>query len=166
MSRAATKPTQVRRQAGLALLEAEELLDRVARERSTLDDAPADSALEALKETFDRIEVIARRLRDALGDAGGVSVEQTAHRLDVTAPTVRKWIREGFLEAIQGRKPVEVDARSVVLVERVLDHVREAYPTRQWTRALAALLHDRDLLAQDWALEGIEQAKRDEFVDL
>ncbi len=166
MSRAAAKPTQVRRQAGLALLEAEELLDRVARERSTLDDAPTDSALDALKETFDRIEIIARRLRDALGDAGGVSVEQAAHRLDVTAPTVRKWIREGFLEAIQGRKPVEVDASSVVRVERVLDDVRQAYPTRQWTRALAALLHDRDLLAQDWAREGIEQAKRDEFIDL
>lgn len=166
MSPPAAKPTRVRRQAGLALLEAEELLDRVARERSTLDDAPADSALDALRQTFDRIEEIARRLRDALGDAGGVSVEQTAHRLDVTAPTVRKWIREGFLDSVQGRKPVEVDARSVVRVERVLEDVREAYPTRQWTRALAAVLHDRDLLAQDWAREGAEQAKRNEFVDL
>ena len=147
------------------MLEAEELLDRVARERAALD-APMESALDALKETFDRIEEIARRLRDALGDTGGVSVEQTAQRLNVTAPTVRKWIREGFLQAVPGRKPVEVDARSVVRVERVLDDVREAYPTRQWSRALAALLHDRDLLAHNWAREGIEQAKRDEFVDL
>lgn len=165
MSRPTTKPIQVRRQAGLALLEAEELLDRVARERAALD-APRDSALDALKETFDRIEEIARRLRDALGNTGGVSVEQTAQRLGVTAPTVRKWIREDFLQAVPGRKPVEVDPRSVVRVERVLDAVRAAYPTRQWSRALAALLHDRDLLAQDWAREGIAQAKRDEFVDL
>jgi hypothetical protein len=165
MSRPTTKPIQVRRQAGLALLEAEELLDRVARERAALD-APTDSALDALKETFDRIEEIARRLRDALGNTGGVSVEQTAQRLDVTAPTVRKWIREGFVDAVPGRKPVEVDARSVVRVERALDEVREAYPTRQWGRALAALLHDRDLLAQDWAREGIEQAERGKFVDL
>ena len=150
----------------MALLEAEELLDQVARERSTLSDAPTGDALNALNETFDRIETIARRLRDALSDVGGVSVEQAASRLNVTAPTIRKWIREDFLEPIPDRKPVEIDARSVVRVERILDKVRETYPAREWTRALGAFLHDRDLLAQDWAREGIEQAKRGEFVDL
>lgn len=166
MPRSIAKPAQARRQAGLALLEAEELLDQVARERSTLDETSAESALDALRETMDRIETIAHRLRDALGDAGGVSVEQAARRLDVTTPTVRKWIREGFLEAIPERKPIEVTPRSVVQVERVLDKVRKAYPTREWTRALGAFLHDRDLLAQDWARKGVEQAKRGEFVDL
>jgi DNA-binding transcriptional MerR regulator len=166
MSRSAPPPGRARRQTGLALLEIEELLDQVARKRSTLEETPAESALDALRETIDRVEIIAQRMREALGDAGGVSVEQAAERLNVTSPTVRKWIREGFLETVPERKPVEVTASGVIQIERVLAEVREAYPSRDWTRALGAFLHDRDLLAQKWAREGIEQAKRGEFSDL
>jgi DNA-binding transcriptional MerR regulator len=166
MPRSVLPPARARRQTGLALLEIEELLDQVARKRSALDETPAESALDALRETIDRVESIAQRMLEALGDAGGVSVEQAAERLNVTAPTVRKWIRENLLETFPERKPVEVTARSVIQIERVLDEVRNVYPTRDWTRALGALLHDRDLLAQDWARTGIEQAKRGEFSDL
>ena len=166
MPRSVSPPARARRQTGLALLEIEELLDQVARKRSTLEETPAESALDALRETIDRVEAIAQRMREALGDVGGVSVEQAAERLDVTAPTVRKWIREGLLESVPERKPVEVTARSVIQIEGVLARVREVYPTRDWTRALGAFLHDRDLLAQDWAREGIEQAERGEFSDL
>jgi hypothetical protein len=44
---------------------------------------------------------------------------------------IRKWIGEGFLDVIPGPKPVEVDPRSVVRVERVLENVRESYPSRE-----------------------------------
>jgi hypothetical protein len=95
----------------------------------------------------------------------GISVEQSAHRLQVSPPTIRKWIGEGLLDAIPGRKPVEVDPRSVVAVERVLENVKKSYPSREWTRALAAFLHDRDLAQTLGIAEAIEENKRAEYVD-
>jgi hypothetical protein len=95
----------------------------------------------------------------------GISVEQSAHRLQVSPPTIRKWIGEGLLDAIPGRKPVEVDPRSVVTVEHVLENVKKSYPSREWTRALAAFLHDRDLAQTLGLAEAIEEAERGEYVD-
>lgn len=160
------RPTQMRRQAGLALLDAEEILDEVARERAALEDAAADRGRGEFDTALERIEVSARRLRETLKGTGGVSVEQAAQRLRVTDPTVRKWIGEGFLDAISDRKPLEVDPRSVVRVERVLENVRESYPSREWTRALAAFLHDRDLVRKLGVAEAIEEIERGEYVEL
>ncbi|NLT06675.1 MAG: hypothetical protein GXY03_10255 [Solirubrobacterales bacterium] len=101
-------------------------------------------------------------VRATLGDVG-ISVEQAARRLQASQPTIRKWIGEGFLDAIPGRRPVEVDPRSVVRVERVLENVREAYPSREWTRALAAFLHDRDLTRELGVAEAM--AERGGYVD-
>ena len=78
---------------------------------------------------------------------------------------MRKWLTEGLLKQIEGRKPVEVSQRSVINVERILQGVRDTFPTQQWTKALAAFLHDRDLLGQDWAREGIEQLRRGELIE-
>lgn len=58
-----------------------------------------------------------------------------------------------------------VEPFPVGLVERVLDTVRESYPPRLWSEALAAFLHDRDLLAQKWARKGVEQMRRGELVE-
>jgi hypothetical protein len=73
--------------------------------------------------------------------------------------------REGLLERIEDQKPVEVTQRSVIEVERVLDMVRESYPARRWSEALAAFLHDRDLLGQEWAREGVEQLRHGELIE-
>jgi hypothetical protein len=96
---------------------------------------------------------------------GGLTVSQAAEHLHVSEPTVHKWLTEGLLEQIEGRKPVEISQRSVIKVERILQGVRENYSARHWSEALAAFLHDRDLLSQDWAREGIEQLRRGEFVE-
>ncbi len=61
---------------------------------------------------------------------------------------------------------MEISQRSVIDVERILQGVRDAFPTWQWTKALAAYLHDRDLLSLPEARRGIEQFKRREFVEL
>jgi transposase len=105
-----------------------------------------------------------KRSRLVVGDEG-ISVEQSARRLQVSPPTIRKWIGEGLLDAIPGREPVEVDPRSVVTVERVLENVKKSYPSREWTRALAAFLHDRDLAQTLGVVEAIEEAERGEYVD-
>lgn len=81
-------------------------------------------------------------------------------RLEVSEPTIRKWLAEGLLERVEGHKPVEVVQRSVIEFEQVLDTVRESYPVRRWSEALAAFRHDRDLLGQEWAREGAEQHRR------
>ena len=52
---------------------------------------------------------------------------------------------------------MEIAQRSVIEVERVLGTVRESY--------LAAFLHDRDLLGQEWAREGVEQMRRGELIE-
>ncbi len=51
------------------------------------------------------------------------------------------------------------------MVERVLENVKKSYPSREWTRALAAFLHDRDLAQTLGLAEAIEEAERGEYVD-
>jgi hypothetical protein len=145
-------PAQLRRRAALARLEAEELADAVSELRT------ASLAKSELGSALERVE--------ALSDLpGGLSVAQAAERLEVSEPTIRKWLAEGLLERVEGHKPVEIAQRSVIEVERVLDTVRESYPARRWSEALAAFLHDRDLLEQGWAREGVEQVRQGELIE-
>ena len=46
---------------------------------------------------------------------------------------------------------MEIVQRSEIEVERVPDTVRESYPARRWSEALAVFPHGRDLLRQEWA---------------
>lgn len=155
-----TAPTQLRRRAALARLEAEELADAVSELRSA---SGSGARLESLVE---RLEALSARMQEALGQLpGGVTVSQAAERLQVSEPTIRKWLAEGLLDRVEGRKPVEISQRSVIDVERILETVRGAYPARRWSEALAAFLHDRDLLGQEWAGEGIEQLRRGELIE-
>jgi Sigma-70, region 4 len=154
-----TAPTQLRRRAALARLEAEELADAVSELRATsLSKSELERALE-------RVEALSARVQKALDLPGGLSVAQAAERLEVSEPTVRKWLAEGLLERVEDHKPVEVIQRSVIDLERVLDTVRESYPSRRWSEALAAFLHDRDLLGQEWARDGVEQLRRGELIE-
>jgi hypothetical protein len=153
-------PAQLRRRAALARLEAEELADAVSELRSA---SGSGAKLESLVE---RLEALSARMQAALGQLpGGVTVSQAAERLDLSEPTIRKWLDEGLLDRVEGRKPVEISQRSVIDVERILETVREAYPARRWSEALAAFLHDRDLLGQEWAAEGIEQLRHGELIE-
>jgi hypothetical protein len=152
-------PTQLRRRAALARLEAEELAELVAELRS------ATHSKAKLEYAVGQLEALSARMQQTLQWPGGLTVSQSAERLQVSEPTVRKWLTEGLLKQIEGRKPVEISQRSVIDLERILQGVRENYPARQWSQALAAFLHDRDLLGQDWAREGIEQLRRGELIE-
>jgi len=152
-------PTQLRRRAALARLEAEELADAVSELRT------ASLSKSELERVLERVEALSARVQKALDLPGGLSVAQAAERLEVSEPTVRKWLAEGLLERVEGHKPVEIAQRSVIEVERVLGTVRESYPARRWSEALAAFLHDRDLLGQEWAREGVEQLRRGELIE-
>lgn len=152
-------PTQLRRRAALARLEAEGLADAVFELRTASLSKPE------LERALERVEALSARVQKALDLPGGLSVAQAAERLEVSEPTIRKWLAEGLLQRVKGHKPVEIAQRSVIEVERVLDTVRESYPARRWSEALAAFLHDRDLLGQAWAREGIEQLRRGELVE-
>jgi len=151
-------PAQLRRRAALARLEAEELADAVSELRA------ASLSKSELERALERVEALSARVQKALDLPGGLSVAQAAERLKVSEPTIRKWLAEGLLERVEGHKPVEITQRSVIEVERVLDTVRESYPARRWSEALAAFLHDRDLLEQEWAREGVEQLRHGELV--
>lgn len=105
------------------------------------------------------METLSARVQKALDLPGGLTVAQAAERLEVSEPTIRKWLAEGLLERVEDHKPVEITQRSVIEVERVLGTIRESYPARCWSEALAACLHDRDLLEQGWAREGVEQLR-------
>jgi sigma-70-like protein len=154
-----TTPTQFRRRAALARLEAEELADAVSELRVT------SLSKSELERVLERVEVLSARVQKALDLPGGLSVSQAAERLEVSEPTVRKWLSEGLLERVEDHKPVEIAQRSVIEVERVLDTVRESYPARRWSEALAAFLHDRDLLGQEWVREGVEQLRHGELIE-
>jgi hypothetical protein len=152
-------PAQLRRRAALARLEAEELADAVSELRTASLSKPE------LERVLERVEALSARVQKALDLPGGLSVAQVAERLEVSEPTVRKWLAEGLLERVEGHKPVEIAQRSVIEVERVLDRVRESYPARRWSEALAAFLHDRDLLGQEWAREGVEQLRHGKLIE-
>jgi hypothetical protein len=152
-------PAQLRRRAALARLEAEELADAVSELRT------ASLSKSELERALERVEALSARVQKALDLPGGLSVAQAAERLEVSEPTIRKWLAEGLLERVEGHKPVEVTQRSVIEVERVLGTVREIYPARRWSEALAAFLHDRDLLGQEWVREGVEQLRRGELIE-
>jgi Rad3-related DNA helicase len=154
-----TAPTQLRRRAALARLEAEELADAVSKLRTASLSKPE------LERALKRVEALSARVQKALDLPGGLSVAQAAERLDVSEPTIRKWLTEGLLDRVEGHKPVEITQRSVIEVERVLGTVRESYPSRRWSEALAAFLHDRDLLGQDWVREGVEQLRQGELIE-
>lgn len=154
-----TAPAQLRRRAALARLEAEELADAVSELR-TISGSKSE-----LEHALERVEALSARVQKALDLPGGLSVAQAAERLEVSEPTVRKWLAEGLLERVEDHKPVEVTQRSVIEVERVLDTVRESYPARRWSEALAAFLHDRDLLGQEWVREGVEQKRHGELIE-
>ena len=152
-------PAQLRRRAALARLEAEELADAVSELHiASLSDSE-------LKRVLERVETLSARVQRALDMPAGLSVAQAAERLEVSGPTVRKWLAEGLLERTGKRKPAEISQRSVIDVERALATVRESYPARRWTEALAAFLHDRDLLGREWAQEGVEQLRRGDLVE-
>jgi hypothetical protein len=137
--------------AALAHLDAEELRLEVERERASIRAAasPAELSPDEFDGFLDRLSELTRRMLSTLDAPIGLSVEQAAERLDVTAPTIRKWPKDGLLTQTPGRKPAEIDPRSIIEVQRALSSVRASYPARQWTKALAAYLHDRDLQSQD-----------------
>lgn len=154
-----TAPTQLRRRAALARLEAEELAELVTELRSS------SRSKAKLERALAQLEALSARMQITLQWPGGLTVSQAAERLDVSEPTIRKWLREGLLNQIDGRKPVEISQPSVMKVERILQGVRDAFPTWQWTKALAAYLHDRDLLSQPSVVKGIEQLQRRELIE-
>ena len=154
-----TAPSQLRRRAALARLEAEELADAVSELRAASLSKPE------FERALERVEALSARVQKALDLPGGLSVAQAAERLEVSEPTVRKWLAEGLLERVEDHKPVEIAQRSVIDVERVLGTVRESYPSRRWSEVLAAFLHDRDLLGQEWVRQGVEQMRRGELIE-
>jgi predicted transcriptional regulator len=161
------KPRQLQRMAALAHLDAEELRIEVERERANIRAAAslAELSPEELDSFLDRLSELSRRMLRTLKAPIGLSVEQAAERLDVTAPTIRKWLKDGLLTQTPERKPAEIDPRSLIAVQRALSSVRTNYPARQWTKALAAYLHDRDLQSQDWVAEGMREFEHGEFVE-
>jgi Homeodomain-like domain len=161
------KPRQLQRIAALAHLDAEELRIEIENEQATINVA-SDSPALTLAEFSARLDSLARltdRLLQTLDVPIGITVEQAAERLDVTTPTVRKWLKEGLLRRVEGRKPVEVDPRSLIELQRVLATVRVSFPARQWSKALSAYLHDRDLQGQAWFVKGRDEFERGEFVE-
>ena len=90
-----TAPTQLRRRAALARLEAEELADAVSELRT------ASLSKSDLERALERVEALSARVQKALDLSGGLSVAQAAARLEVSEPTVRQRLAEGLLEAIR-----------------------------------------------------------------
>lgn len=94
-----------------------------------------------------------------LAPTGGLSVAEAATTFEVSAPTIRKWIREGMLEPIPSTSPQRVTFESVERLDEIVDRVRDSLPERDRTKALAAYLHDRDLLNMPWAKDGIAASR-------
>jgi len=154
---------QLERSAGLARLESEEVSVILGELRAGVERSRGALSARGVLDLISSLEERVAALRDALDVPVGLSVEQVAARLGVSQPTVRKWVRVGLLQAAPDRKPVEVSQASVLAIESILQRVGETLPERNRTRALAAYLHDRDLLGQEWATGGIAEYERGEL---
>jgi excisionase family DNA binding protein len=166
MSTTVPKPRQLQRITALAHLDAEELRIEIENERATIEASSDSQGLPAgeLSALLDGLARRTQRLLRTLDVPIGVTVDQAAEWLDVTKPTVRKWLKEGLLRRTMGRKPVEIDPRSLIELQRVLSTVKTNFPARQWSKALAAYLHDSDLQSQAWFVKGRQEFERGEYV--
>lgn len=167
MSATLPKPRELQRRTALAHLDAEELRLAIENKLASISASPKPSSVPpaVLGALLESLAELTQRILERLDVPVGVTVGQAAERLDVTPPTIRKWLREGLLRTTAGRKPVEVDPRSLIELQGPLATVRETYPSRQWSKALAAYLHDRELQDQPWAVEGRHEFERGEFVE-
>lgn len=107
-----------------------------------------------------------------LARAEGVGVEQLGEEFgeDLRLMQDLGWLFESDSEAValtvpagelvRTLKRLRRDARRAPCEER-----RESYPSRRWSAALAAFLHDRDLVGQEWVREGAEQLRRGELIE-
>ncbi|HEY5294160.1 MAG TPA: hypothetical protein VIJ70_01630 [Gaiellaceae bacterium] len=76
---------------------------------------------------------------------------------------MRKWLREGLLERVPESRPAQLTPESVIAVRDIFGRVRAGYREREWERALAAYLHDRDLQDQPWLREGLAAFRAGKF---
>jgi hypothetical protein len=167
MSTTVPKPRQLQRITALAHLDAEELRIEIENERATIEASSESQGLPVgeLSALLDGLARRTQRLLRTLDVPIGVTVDQAAEWLEVTKPTVRKWLKEGLLRRITGRKPVEIDPRSLIELQRVLSTVKASFPARQWSKALTAYLHDSDLQSQAWFVKGRQEFERGEYVE-
>jgi len=151
------------RAVGAARLEADEVGLLLAALRVAVERSRAASSARGVLDLIASVEERVAALHEALDVPVGLSVEQGAACLGVSQPTVRRWIRDGLLDAVPGRKPIEVSQAGVLAVESILERVGDTLPECNRTRALAAYLHDRDLLGREWAVEGVAAYSRGEL---
>lgn len=156
----------MQRTAALARLEVEELQAELAASREGHDPSELAEAIARITALLASVSMIAERMSRTLDVPVGLSIEQTAERLQVAAPTVRKWLREGFLQPVEGRTPREVDPKSVVVVERALRAVKDNFPAQRWTEALAAYLHDQHLQQSNAFRRAVDEAQRGELIEI
>ena len=107
------------------------------------------------------------RLAETLDVPFGLSIEQTADRLDVTAPTIRKWLSEGLLARVAGRrKPIEIDQQSVETVEHALKARPGELPGAQMVAGTGGLPARPDVQSTPSFQKGLEDATRGDLIEL
>lgn len=143
----------------------EDLAREVASQREQIERGPARrsraDSLEMVEAIVEKLEVLAETLAVSVG----ITIEHAASTLEVSQPTVRKWLREGLLERVPESRPAQVTPESVIAVREILGRVRAGYAGLEWTRALAAYLHDRDLQDQPWLREGVASFRAGKFAE-
>lgn len=157
---------QLERRTGVARLQTEDLMRTLESQRQVLQSTSRRAGRGELLRLIDAVIGQLGRLSEALDVQVGLTVEQAAHHLNISEPTVRKWVREGLLDRVDGRKPLEVTQESVVGVDEILARVREHYPDRDWTRALATYLHDQSLMNEPWLREGVAAYRAGKLVEM
>lgn len=163
----ALTPRKLARRVGQARLEAEEAKRLLAEAQERLTELEAGSRkLEHLLKLLREARETLARLDDALPRQLGVSVGQAAERLQVSQPTVRKWVRDGYLRALPEVKPAEISTESVLEMHAVLRRVCQAADEREPARALAAYLHDRAILDSGDFQRAFEDARAGRVVTL
>jgi transcriptional regulator with XRE-family HTH domain len=121
-----------------------------------------EEALELLRAAVAAVEELNERLPEKIG----LSVEQVAARLGVSQPTVRKWLADGYLDAIPQSKPTEIAVESVVALDAALERARIGLGETSRGAAIAAYLYDRSILDSEQFERSVAAARRGRAITL
>lgn len=140
-----------RQQVAYAVVELLDLQDEL-RGLRVGDDARIAELLEQLDEIASRLEATTAR-------TPGLSVAAAADYLGVSEPTVRAWLRNGLLSAIDGVKPIVIDPTTLRTVHRLLVELRERGKDPAWLRSFVDYVHDLSVIRSPAVQNGLAEMK-------
>jgi DNA-binding transcriptional MerR regulator len=155
-------PRREQRAAAAALVELDDVRDRLTDVLADQRTPDAAYLREELKRAMGELEALGQRLENEIASGTGLSIEAAARYIGVSAQTVRTWTARGVCKPMQATKPTQIERESARRVHRALAQLREHGQNRDWLSALIDMLHDTADARSATVRKGLEELARGE----